>query len=322
MKGDATIYYEYIVASKVMNRLKKVLICLSLVCCLGVGAVGCGGGSTGSEQGGAVTTTGNNNSADVGDATEDDGGSDANSSDDSSSDGDSQASETVALTDTNGSVITDDNGNVVTQVVVNTESANDNSTTTANDSSNEENPQNSNVISITEGTDANGNTVANTENTQLYFAKNRYSVILWLADDAKNVYDSGAVAEYTFKVQSDAPDGTYPIEIDYGEFTDQDGNDVSFTVQNGTLTVGQPASVSEQGAAASGVSLRVDNATAQPGDTFKIKLYVDNNTGFAVTRVELKYDSKIMEVESIASAGILANYTVESNLNNDKSVNR
>jgi hypothetical protein len=139
-----------------------------------------------------------------------------------------------------------------------------------------------------------------------------------MSDDTSNRYDSGAMAEVTFKVLDDAVAGDYPVEFNYVELYDTNGDAVPFTVQNGTITVGATKSVTEQGAASSGVSYRIDNATAQPGDTVTLTVYLDNNTGIAITKVELKYDNKALEVQDVKSTGAFTE-TIDYNPNGEKS---
>ena len=139
-----------------------------------------------------------------------------------------------------------------------------------------------------------------------------------MSEDTSNKVESGAMVELSVKVLDDAKAGDYPIEFNYVELYNSDNDEVPFTVQNGTITVGKASSVTEQGAATSGVNYRLDNATAQPGDVVKLKVHLDNNTGIAVTRVELKYDNKALEVQSINACGVFADQIIENGkLNSD-----
>lgn len=316
-----------------MKNLKKVLVCIALVCCLSIGSMGCSSDTKDNENAQSDASVsdnfGDSNNAQDNDTKETDaeGNVVTNNSN-------NQAQETVALTDANGNVVTDAEGNVVTQIVVN----NGDNTTQAvqTDANGTQIP--SNVVTDSKGnavteTDANGDNVVvtdknNTSNNNndttskddsIYFAKNRYSVFIWMSEDTSNKYDSGSMVEVAFKVLDDAPAGTYPVEFNYVELYNSDTYEVPFTVQNGSITVGQQASVSEQGAAASGVNYRIDTATAQPGDIVKLKIHLDNNTGIAVTKVELKYDNKALEVQSISPVGAFSNEIIESNINAESS---
>jgi hypothetical protein len=138
-----------------------------------------------------------------------------------------------------------------------------------------------------------------------------------MSDDTSNYYESGAMAELTFKVLDDAETGTYPIEFNFVEIYDTDAVAVPFTVQNGSIEVGKDLSVTEQGAATSGVNYRMDKATAQPGDTVTLTVYIDNNSGMAITSVELKYDNKALEMQSVKATGAFADQVIESNMNSE-----
>jgi len=328
-----------------MKNLKKVLVCIALVCCLSIGSIGCSNDTNDNAQ--SDTSISDNAGANVGDSnnTQD------NDTQETDADGNivtnnsnNQVQETVALTDANGNVVTDADGNVVTQVVVN----NGGNTTQAAQTDANGNEIPSNAVTDSKGnvvteTDASGNTVVVTDKNSsnnnnnnnsnnndttsnddsIYFAKNRYSVFIWMSEDTSNKYDSGAMVEVAFKVLDDAPAGNYPVEFNYVELYSSDAEDniseVPFTVQNGSITVGQETSVSEQGAASNGVNLRLDTATAKPGDVVKLKVYLDNNTGIAVSKIELNYDNKALEVQSISPAGVFSNEIIESNINRETS---
>lgn len=321
-----------------MKKLRKALVCVALLCCLSVSVLGCN--STTDDDSNNQTDANASVSDNVGDAQAnaenqetDEQGNVVTNADNTSNDSNTPQ-ETVALTDASGNVVTDENGNVVTQIVVDNgddNSNNNGSTTTA--SGGQTTDKQGNTVTDEQGnpvtnagvtvTDDGGNSSnsGNDDNQNLYFAKNRYSTFLWMSEDTSNKCESGVVVEVAVKVLDDAQSGEYPIEFNYVELYDTNNNEVPFTVQNGTVTVGQASSVSEQGAASSGVNYRLDNATAQPGDVVKLKVHLDNNTGIAVTRVELKYDNKALEVQSISSSGAFADQIVESGkLNSDSSI--
>lgn len=339
-----------------MKKLRKALVCVALLCCLSVSALGCS------------STDSNNNPAEnsVSDSVQDTQSSDEAQETDAQGNAvtdaqgsDNNAQETVALTDSNGNVVTDADGNVVTQVVVdnnNNKNNNDDSnssTTTAkdgqttdskgntvtnnsdnnnnnsnnNDNNNNSNNNNNNSNNNNNNSNNNNNNNSNSNdnnnnnnnnNSNVYFAKSRYATFLWMSEDTSNKVESGAMVELSVKVLDDAKAGDYPIEFNYVELYNSDNDEVPFTVQNGTVTVGKALSVTEQGAATSGVNYRLDNATAQPGDVVKLKVHLDNNTGIAVTRVELKYDNKALEVQSINACGVFADQIIENGkLNSD-----
>lgn len=320
-----------------MKSLKKALVCISLVCCLSVGAIGCSSsdsdGDTSQTDADASVSVSDGN-AEVTDAenqeTDEQGNvvtnadstsSDDDSDSDSNNDGDSTTQETVALTDSEGNVVTDDDGNVVTQIVVN---SNNSSTTTSSNGQTTDSDgnvvTNNNSNSNNDGdSDSDSNSDDNNDSS-IYFAKNRYSTFIWMSEDTSNRYESGIMAEIAVKVLDDATAGDYSMEFNYVELYDTNGEEVPFTVQNSTITVGKASSVSEQGAATSGVNYRLDNATAQPGDVVKIKVHLDNNSGIAVTRVELKYDNKALEIQSISASGAFSDQIIESALNLESSI--
>ncbi|MGN1411715.1 MAG: cohesin domain-containing protein [Oscillospiraceae bacterium] len=377
-----------------MKNLKKILMCLSLVCCLSLG-VACGNNNGDGEEAqdnSSVDNVAENNNSNNGDdsqgdtveVTDEEGNvievttiADGNSSDSDNSayvtdvdgsivtDANGNAFVTEAVTDSQGATVTDDSGNVVTQkVAVTTKTSNVNngndanaSTTVANDSSNNNatttvadgnsNANNNNTTTVADGnsnannnqttnangqqtnvvltvTEMNNTTTVNNNNanvtttvadTGLYFAKNRYSTFIWMADDAKNRYGSDAFAEITFKAFENAKTGTYPIEISYIDVYDENCDMVNFTAMNGTITVGDENSVVAQGPASSGPVIRLDNGNVKPGDTVKIKIYFDNNPGVAVFQMDIKYDNNALEVQSINPAGMFANDSIDSNLN-------
>lgn len=251
---------------------------------------------------------------------------------------------TEAVTDADGSIVTDDDGNTVTQKVSvittaknsNGTSSNDGATTNSNNNSdangngntttvvtnnggnssdNNSSSQTNAVLTVTEnGGNAVVTTTTVTQDTSPYFAKNRYSAFNWMSTDAKNRYDSGEIAEITFKVADDAKTGTYPIEITYTDISNEKAELLTFPAINGTITVGTENKVETQGAASS-TSFRLDNGYAKPGDTVTIKIYLDNNPGVSIFQVEFKYDNNALEVQSIIPSGIFANESILSNMN-------
>jgi hypothetical protein len=244
----------------------------------------------------------------------------------------------VNVTDANGNDVTDSNGDVVTETQVvqvnGNNSSNGNGNSNNNASNGDTTDANGNAVTTT-ATNSNGNSGATTttngnsnnaennatttlEDTSVYFAKNRYTTFLWMSDDTSNYYQSGAMAELTFKVLDDAKVGTtYPIEFNFVEIYDTDAVEVPFTVQNGSIEVGKDLSVTQQGAATSGVNYRMDKATAQPGDTVTLTVYLDNNSGMAITSVELKYDNNALEMQSVKATGAFADQVIESNMNSE-----
>lgn len=315
-----------------MKKLRKALVCVALLCCLSVSALGCSGTDSNNSQAENSVSDSVQDTQSGDEAQETD--AQGNAVTDAQGSGDN-AQETVALTDSNGNVVTDASGNVVTQVVVdnNNNNGNDGSTTTAKDgqttdangntvTNNNDNNSNDNNNNGNNN-NGNNNNNDNNNNSSVYFAKSRYATFLWMSEDTSNKVDSGAMVEVSVKVLDDAQAGEYPIEFNYVELYSSDNNEVPFTVQNGTVTVGKASSVTEQGAPTSGVNYRLDNATAQPGDVVKLKVHLDNNTGIAVTRVELKYDNKALEVQSINACGVFSDQIIETGkLNSDTPIPR
>lgn len=231
-------------------------------------------------------------------------------------DGNNNATTTVA--DGNSNNNSNDNNNNATTTVANGNSNNNNSNNGNINNENANGGQQTNaVITVTEmnNTTTANNNATTTADTGLYFAKNRYSTFIWMADDAKNRYGSDAFAEITFKALENAKTGTYPIEISYIDIYDENCDMVNFTAMNGTITVGNENSVIAQGSASSGPVVRLDNGNVKPGDTVKLKLYFDNNPGVAVFQMDIKYDNNALEVQSITPAGMFANDSIDSNLN-------
>lgn len=356
-----------------MKNLKKILICLSLVCCLSLG-VSCGSNGGDNEENSQNNSSADNvtdsdisnddnsiqvtdeqgNTIDVTTSNGDGDGStdDAQSyvTDDSGNvvtDANGNAFVTEAVTDASGNVVTDDSGNTVTQkVAVTTTNGNNNdannstttvapngdnnavATTVANNNAttnaNADNNANNNATTTVAGQQTNAvltvtqenNVVATTTaDTGLYFAKNRYSTFIWMSEDSLNRYGSEAFAEVTFKVLDNAKTGTYPVELSYMDMCNENVEMVNFSAMNGTITVGNENSVVAQGPASSGAVVRMDNGFAKPGDTVKLKLYLDNNPGVAIFQMDIKYDNNALEVQSITPTGMFANDTIDSNLN-------
>jgi hypothetical protein len=254
---------------------------------------------------------------------------------------DNSSIKTVTVTDADGNTVTDSNGEAVTEtqkVASNGNNSNSNNsnggdsnnatttakgnsndatTTTAKGNSNNSDGNNSNGDTNKDSDKDSNNATTTSESNSLYFAKTRYTTFLWMSDDTSNNYSSGAMAELTFKIADDAEPGVYPVEFNYIEIYDTNAEEVPFTVQNGSIEVGKDLSVTEQGQATSGVNYRMDTATAQPGDTVTLTVYLDNNSGMAITSVELKYDNNVLDMQSVKATGAFADQVIESNMNSE-----
>lgn len=172
----------------------------------------------------------------------------------------------VAQTDINGAVVTETNGEARTEVYT-------------------------------------GTTVAAQYEEPSYQPNQKTYQAYWLdiSKRADFVFD-GNLLEFEIKVADDAPDGVYPIEMFFSDFSNYNAQSLSNVASRpGYLCINsdKPAQIPLNDGQ---MTLTPDTFSAKPGDTVRMNVRVDNNPGIVAFVVRMHYDANVMTITD-AGAG-------------------
>lgn len=134
---------------------------------------------------------------------------------------------------------------------------------------------------------------------------------LWLDISKKQdfVFD-GNLLEFEFKVADDAPEGIYPVEIYYSDFSNYSANQDENTPKlkdvdriKGYIAVNKDAPETDK--PGNKMTVSCDSISVKPGDTARFNVRVDNNPGIVAFVLRMRYDSKIVTIEKAAAGNDL-----------------
>lgn len=134
---------------------------------------------------------------------------------------------------------------------------------------------------------------------------------LWLDISQKSdfVFD-GNLLEYEVKVADDAPDGIYPVEVYYTDFSNYSANtddnaaklrDVDMI--KGYICINKDAPEAEK--PGDKMTISAESISVMPGDTARFNVRLDNNPGIVAFVVRLHYDSNIITINKAAAGSEL-----------------
>ena len=146
---------------------------------------------------------------------------------------------------------------------------------------------------------------------------NRYDdspyVLYWYNALQKNdIEENGEIAELVFNVAKNTPNGTYSIKliVDNSDVVnanlDEIGDD--FDVINGSIKVtGSTATEDDDDEDNDGSDpvIKVSSTNVVAGETFDVKITLDNNPGLIALRTMLDFDDDYFTVEKVTDGGIL-----------------
>lgn len=115
----------------------------------------------------------------------------------------------------------------------------------------------------------------------------------WMNLSGNYVFD-GEFITATFKIKETTEDGTYPITIDWLDFSDIDAVVVKATGINGSVVVGGEATANTFKNDGS-FEVMADNVSGKAGDTVTISIRFNNNPGICASVVRFGYDSDALE---------------------------
>ncbi len=216
---------------------------------------------------------------------------DSSSADSNSSAGGNDSS----AVDNNNSSGDDSNNSQVDNNNNNSNSNNDNSSNNDSKNDNISTPNPTDIISdpnvvIVPGTDKNdhheGDPVAgNKEVMEVY----------WMdISKRRDIVFEGEYVKATFKIKDNAPNGTYPLTVEWMDFANFDAGDVKPTPIEGSVTVGGSA-VETKFNNSSDFQLKIDGVSGNPGDEVTVLINAKNNPGFVACLFRFGYNSDVLE---------------------------
>ncbi len=120
---------------------------------------------------------------------------------------------------------------------------------------------------------------------------------------ATGVNGSGNIWQITFKVNSDAPIGVYPITIAIGEANAMDFSPITIETQNFYIDVKEKA----QSIKTTTFVSTTPSAIAQ-GESASVSYYVSGNSNnFASAEFEINYDSELLSLDNVGLGTVLTN---------------
>lgn len=177
-------------------------------------------------------------------------------------------------------------------------------------------------------TDLNGNTVTDAngaEETELYTGETNAAEYepdyepsvktyqaFWLdiSERADFIFD-GDLLEFEIKVADDAPDGIYPVEVYYADLSNYSANtdENASVMKNVAFRAGYLCINSDEpevAALGTALTLTPDTVSAQPGETVRMNVRIDNNTGIVAFVIRMHYDDKVMTIVNAGAGEDLA----------------
>lgn len=140
-----------------------------------------------------------------------------------------------------------------------------------------------------------------------------YTLYWYNALAKEDITEDGEIAEIVFNVASNTPNGTYNIKLvlDNSDVVNTDLDEIGdeFEIINGKITVTGGSSSSsnddEDDDDATDPVLQVSNASVVRGETFDVKITLDNNPGLIALRTMLDFDDDYFTVEKVVDGSIL-----------------
>lgn len=138
--------------------------------------------------------------------------------------------------------------------------------------------------------------------------------------ERKDFVFDGDLLEFEVKIADDTPDGVYPVEIYYTDFSNYSANqdengsvmkNVAYRPGYICVNADEPA----EEALGTAMTLTPETLSAKPGDTVRLRVRIDNNPGIVAFIVRMHYDENMMtilEAGAGADLGELATLTTNT----------
>lgn len=204
--------------------------------------------------------------------------------------------------DSNSSVGGNDSSSVVDN---NSSGADSNSSQGSNNDNNSSsnNDNNNNSSSAPDPTDIIDNpdvvivpgTGKNDPNDDPAIGNKEVMEVYWMdISKRKDIVFEGEYVKATFKIKDNAPNGTYPLTVEWMDFANFDAEDVKPTPIEGSVTVGGNA-VETKFNNSSDFQLKIDGVSGNPGDEVTVLINAKNNPGFVACLFRFGYNSDVLE---------------------------
>lgn len=204
--------------------------------------------------------------------------------------------------DSNSSVGGNDSSSVVDN---NSSDADSNSSQGSNNDNNSSsnNDNNNNSSSAPDPTDIIDNpdvvivpgTGKNDPNDDPAIGNKEVMEVYWMdISKRKDIVFEGEYVKATFKIKDNAPNGTYPLTVEWMDFANFDAEDVKPTPIEGSVTVGGNA-VETKFNNSSDFQLKIDGVSGNPGDEVTVLINAKNNPGFVACLFRFGYNSDVLE---------------------------
>ncbi len=152
-----------------------------------------------------------------------------------------------------------------------------------------------------------GTTLASAYAEPTYKPAFRNYLAMWLdISQRENYVFDGDLLEYEMEIAEDAPDGVYPIEFTLVDIGDYEGKGVGTVDTNAgfvCINMDEPKQEINLG---SNMTLTAETVSAKPGDTTKLKVKIDNNSGIVAFRLMIRYDSNVISIKKAGAGADLA----------------
>ncbi len=173
------------------------------------------------------------------------------------------------------------------------ESSNSDGNSNNNSNSDSQNP-NQNQNQNSHGQDNNDQN--NNDSSDAIKGKKKIQQAFWMNLAGNYVFD-GEFITATFKIKDTTADGTYPITVDWLDFSNIDAVTVKANGINGSVVVGGDATANTFKNDGS-FEVMADNVSGKPGDTVTVTFRFNKNPGICASVFRFGYDSDALEYVS------------------------
>lgn len=169
-----------------------------------------------------------------------------------------------------------------------------NSSSSSSSSSSSQGGDSSSSSSVTNsnGSSSNSNSGGNASSGNI---KGYQAVWLDVEKGSDFVFD-GSFLKITFKVNDNAKDGVYPINITTADFGSYAGKTLKVNTVNGSVTVGDASSSGSESSLSGDFDAIVSQEKAAQGDEVTVNISLSNNPGFAGFHFVVSYDADALTI--------------------------
>lgn len=174
----------------------------------------------------------------------------------------------------------------------NNSSVNDNSTPSIDASSLLETTD---VVIMPGGDNSNNNNVIDDNNSNAIKGTKSVMQAWWLdLSRQQNYVFDGEFITADFKIKEGTPNGTYPITIEWLDFSCWEGKSVAFNGTDGAVVVGSESAANSFRNDGS-PEIMAENVSGKPGDTVTVRFQMKNNPGIVACVFRFGFDSDALE---------------------------